>query len=311
MCPFCRASNVNQDRAWYDCSPGAGWRSTVWTHSTYLSHLLVGRLPIPSFFNPVRGIIGLRLENVMVDILHTLDLGISAHIVGSVMFVFACIRKAFGGNRHVEGATRIAAHLKEWYKRTNCHSRIKGKLTLQRLKADKAWAKLKAHGAATRALAPYALALLREFGDVDCPRWGYHDRLATAVCQLLKRFYDIVSSEGSFLNDRIKDELQTLSSQFVVLYCKLARWSLDRKLKIYKMAPKLHLFEHMISQTVQFGNPAYWWTYADEDLVGRLIRTAHTVHPNTIAESMLCKWVHCVFDDLCLDLDADTWSRHE
>ncbi|CAK0906141.1 unnamed protein product [Prorocentrum cordatum] len=38
-------------------------------------------------------LIGLRLENVMVDVLHTLDLGLTAVIVGSVMFTLACIRK--------------------------------------------------------------------------------------------------------------------------------------------------------------------------------------------------------------------------
>ena len=54
----------------------------------------------------------------------------------------------------------------EWYKKTGCHSRIKGKLTLLRLRSKKGWAKLKAHGAATRHLTAYALHLLTEFGDV-------------------------------------------------------------------------------------------------------------------------------------------------
>ena len=75
----------------------------------------------------------------------------------------------------------------EWYKNTSCHSRIKGKLTLLRLRSGKGWAKLKAHGAATRHLTAYALNLLTEFGDVGNASWGEHDTLAIGVCQLIGR----------------------------------------------------------------------------------------------------------------------------
>ena len=92
--------------------------------------------------------------------------------------------------------------------------------------------------------------------------------------------------------------------QLAVMYGKLACWSHSRNFRIWKMAPKLHLFEHLILQAVAHGHPACWWTYGDEDLVGRLIRIAHTVHPATIAESMLCTWAHCVFDEMLLDVDA-------
>ena len=308
MCPFCRASNIHRERAWYDVGPDAGWRDTIWTHELYLAHLALHGLPVPAFFQPRHGILGLRLENVMVDILHTLDLGMTAHVIGSVMFVFACLRKKFGGSTYEEGAKLLASYLKQWYLDTECHSRIKGVLTLARLRSEKGWAKLKAHGAATRHLTSFALHLLRKFANFDDPQWGYHDRLAVAACQLLYRFYEIVKTESLYMNSSMQEELETLGRQFTTIYCKLGVWSFSKKLKIWKLQPKLHLFEHLVLQSMQFGNPAYWWTYADEDLVGRLIRIGQTVHPSTIAESMLCKWAHCVFDELLLDLDVDTWS---
>ena len=308
MCPFCRASNVHRERAWYDVGPDAGWRETLWTHETFMAHLALHGLPVPAFFQPRHGIIGLRLENVMVDILHTLDLGMTAHAIGSVLFVFACLRKKFGGSTYEEGASRLASYLKQWYQQTGCHSRIKGVLTLARLRSDKGWAKLKAHGAATRHLTSFALHVLSQFADFDDPHWGLHDRLALAACQLLDRFYEIVKCESLYMSSAMQEELETLGTQFTSIYCRLSHWSFSQHLKIWKLAPKLHLFEHLVMQSMQFGNPAYWWTYADEDLVGRLIRIAHTVHPSTIAESMLCKWAHCVFDELLLDLDVDTWG---
>ena len=308
MCPFCRASNVVEARAWYHVGEHAAWRDTLWSHESYMAHLRSNNLPVPVFFMVGCGIIGLRLECVMVDILHTLDLGLLANVIGSVMFVLACIRKKLGGNTYEQAASRLSDHMTAWYKRVHCRCRIKGTLTLARLRGNKGWAKLKAHGAATRHLIGYALDLIAEFGDARDPLWGEHDRLATAVCQLLNRFYVIIGSESSRLSDGTKAELQLLGNQVVVCYAKLARFSHDRHYRIWKMAPKLHLFEHLILQSCEFGNPAYWWTYLDEDLVGRLIRIAHTVHPTTIAVSMLCKWVHCVFSEMVLDLDTDTYT---
>ena len=74
MCPFCRASDVREARLWYDVGPDTGWRDTVWTHRVCLAHLTHHDLPVPSFFG-AKGIVGFRLECVMVDILHTFDLG--------------------------------------------------------------------------------------------------------------------------------------------------------------------------------------------------------------------------------------------
>eukprot|EP00959_Pyramimonas_sp_CCMP1952_P292934 6126713-Pyramimonas_sp.AAC.1 len=81
---------------------------------------------------------------------------------------------------------------------------------------------------------------MAEFGDERDPFWGEHDRLATAVCQLLNRFYELIASESSRLNDARKAELQVLGNQLVVCYAKLARFGHDNRFKIWKMAPKLH-----------------------------------------------------------------------
>ena len=105
MCPFCRASNVHETRLWYEVGPDAAWRHTLWSHETYMAHLSFNLLPVPSFFLPGHGIIGLRLENAMVDILHTLDLGVTSSIVGSVMFVLACLRNS-----------SVAEHMRQGYK---------------------------------------------------------------------------------------------------------------------------------------------------------------------------------------------------
>ena len=62
----------------------------------------------------------------------------------------------------------------------------------------------------------------------------------------------------------------------------------------------MHLCLH---QAPVIGNPRYFWTYGDEDLIGQLVDIAKGVHPSTLALSVLFKWVICVFDDLLISLD--------
>ena len=50
-------------------------------------------------------VLGLRLECVMIDILHTVDLGIGAHKIGNVLFIFAIDRGVLGG-RTMKGKSR-------------------------------------------------------------------------------------------------------------------------------------------------------------------------------------------------------------
>ena len=81
------------------------------------------------------------------------------------------------------------------------------------------------------------------------------------------------------------------------MYSTLSRRALDAGLKLWKMNPKLHLWEHLTEhQAVKFGNPRYYSTYADEDLVGKMIEVAQSVHPKTLACNVIFKWLHICFD---------------
>ena len=89
------------------------------------------------------------------------------------------------------------------------------------------------------------------------------------------------------------------------MYSRLATMCFNRQLKWWKLSPKLHLFVHLCAHQILMGNPRYWWCYGDEDLVRIMIGIADSVHPRTLAISVLCKWLWCVFDDLLVNLDID------
>ena len=121
-----------------------------------------------------------------------------------------------------------------------------------------------------------------------------------------------------------------------VLFSQLAAEATTQKRKLWKMTPKLHLFLHLCEwQAPEYGNPKFYWAYADEDrrqiflhtqtkvsieettsylplsrnlfrrctyvghakdLVGHMIEVAETCHPRTMAGTALFKWLTFAFD---------------
>ena len=183
-----------------------------------------------------------------------------------------------------------------------------GPLTQERVRADGGWPKLRAKGANTRKLARYALHLMLEFGDVESLD-DFREApgaLATGVCQLLCELYDTLESECMFLSTAVRDRIPVLGNQLMGCYQQLTNMCFGAGQRRWKLSPKMHLFMHLcIYQAVYHGNPRYYTTYGDEDLVGILIGVASGVHPNTLAISVVTKWLHCVFDALLIDPDSD------
>jgi hypothetical protein len=242
----------------------------------------------------------------MIDSLHTVDQGIASHIVGSALWYVTVIRGKLGGGTQAAKVELLNKRLKQYYSQESCQkkSRLQGKLTVERLRNNKLWPKLKAKAASTRHLAAFALQLILEFSDVHDPHWGHHDTLATGVCQLLCRYYTLLDSESMFFSTEAKTGIHDLSNLMGNLYTQLSNIGFAFHVKLWKMSPKLYLFMHLcIDQSPIMGNPRSFYTYSDEDLIGQLIDIAKGVHPNTVAISVLFKWAVCVWSDLFLDID--------
>ena len=163
---------------------------------------------------------------------------------------------------------------------------------MDKIKAQGQWAKLKGKAAAIRHVVPYALHLMVQHGDGSTD-----DKLATAICELLVRFYYILNSQSMFLTATIKEELPKLGQRLAQYYQILSSNAIRANFQIWKMTPKLHLWLHLTMwQAIVHGNPRYWWTYSDEDLVGLMVEIAETCHPRTVAIIALFKWLQIAFD---------------
>ena len=290
MCPFCAASNTVAARSWTDFGPNAGWRCTRCTHEAFMRSRLAAGLAVPALFN----CIGFRLECIVADVLHCVDQGIGSHIIGNILWILIAIRAVHGGHNFAERVRLGNIHLKNWYKETKCKSRLQGPLTPERLRPTGDWPKLRAKAAQTRHMAAYALYMMGEFGQFhsvdDYTR--LHDELALGVCQLLVRFYELLNNSSQHFGDVAINEFHNIGNQLTSMYSQLATMAFNRGQRFWKLSPKFHQFIEMcLYQVVSMGNPRYYWCYGDEDLVRILIGISESVHPNTLASSVLCKWL--------------------
>ena len=80
MCWMCDASASGR-LAFSKMGPDAPWRETRHSHESYLARLEEDGSIIPVLFEKA---VGLRLECVCIDVLHTCDLGFTAHVVGNI-----------------------------------------------------------------------------------------------------------------------------------------------------------------------------------------------------------------------------------
>ena len=177
---MCKASSDISSLLCTNSGPDAGWRRTRISHSSYLAVLAATGCAAPVLMAIV---FGFRLECVMVDVLQKVDFGAASHIIGNVLWLRAVKRRISSGDTMKARVESLQQHLNEWYRPTKCTCRVQGQITVDTLRSDGLWPKLRAKAAATRHLAPFTLMIIEEQMD-----GSVHDREAVAVSKLLVVF---------------------------------------------------------------------------------------------------------------------------
>ena len=282
MCWLCEASGMADRLRYSNHALDAPWRATRRTHEKFLAGLAAKGKDVAPIFKHTKG---LRLECVMIDVLHTADLGVTAHILGNILWE-CVVAKVWGEATQDGNVAECMKAIEQFYKHNKTTSKLQGKLTVDRLRTTGGWPKLKSKAAAARHLVPFAVGLARL----------HLDERRLALCLLLERFYVILNHEGQFLSDHAKVELPRLGLRLCVLFSQLASEAAMSRQKLWKTSPKLHLFQHVCEwQSIESGNPRFYWCYADEDLVGQLIEVAEACHAKTMAVTTMYKWLTLVF----------------
>ena len=231
----------------------------------------------------------LQLEGIMVDTLHAIDLGVCAHLVGNILYEIQGEHPEWGG-RQEDRVAHIAGLLKKHYRDTKEKYQLDGELTLERIRKPGDWPAMRCKAAACRRMVPFALSLA-----IANNSGSPHDRARLGVVQLLDRFYRILDTEPMFPSTEARAELENISLTFMGLYEKLSREAFDAGLRLWKVTPKFHVFQHCLEHQ-SWLNPKLSWTYGDESLQGLIKEVARSCHPRTVSYMTTLKWVCKVWD---------------
>jgi hypothetical protein len=254
------------------------------THESYLNELQLAGKPIPALFE----IRTLRIEGVLGDAMHTLDLGVSSHLCGNIMFEI--METAGWGSTQEERAAKLNSHLKAYYKDTKERYKVDGRVTFRRVRKSGDWPKFLGKAASTRRLVNYCLKLATDFDS-----GSEHDELRKGAAQALVRVYEVMTVEPKFLSTAAQNELSRLSQAFMGIYTKLSNQAVAQHRRAWKMSPKFHLMQHILEHQTWM-NPRFTWVYADEDLQRILKEVATSCHPLNTPHMVLFKWALNTFD---------------
>ena len=105
-------------------------------------------------------------------------------------------------------------------------------------------------------------------------------------------FYEIcLKSDPDFLCETEFGRL-TAATDMMLHGCKiLARLNADASRARWKMRPKLHTMGHISQDANSSGrNPRSWWSFKDEENMGKLSRIASAVHAQKVCSRALERW---------------------
>ena len=216
MCFLCKAENEEGPLKWHNVGESAGWRSTLRTHSSWKEELRRDNLELPLLF---RLVVGLSLACVAIDVLHCVDAGVGAHIVGNIMML--CIkRNVWGGGTMDRNAECLDEELTRWHSKNKSKRTLQGEITVARLRSTSGYTKLKGKASAVRHISEFGLELAQKYLT--------HDKRLVAIITLLCRFYRILASEGLHMSADAKKSIPKIGNQICKVYHHLARGSANK-----------------------------------------------------------------------------------
>ncbi len=274
ICPWCKANNVEalddwaiawavQPSPWNDLSLGAAWRGTVWSSAQAWLREHGGLEQLhPLFLLPA-----VTIFTVCADVLHIVDLGVTHHLLGNLLFELVYIgRPSLGGDNPGERLDRLWMRIVAQYRHRRTPTQLSN-LTRSMLCHEKApWSYYplltnRVKAAESRHLVP---ALLDIWRDVRVPALVAYQKILTCL-ESLDRFCQILAStEYALPLGQQTDRMRSIDT-FLLNY----RWLKAQVGAAFRWheVPKLHYCIHIGIQT-HFGNPRWSWTYPDEDCMG-------------------------------------------
>lgn len=244
------------------CCPDIHADFSAWITGTFPFRLVFWRKDSSvdfSFRSPLLQF--LQVEHLMIDDLHTLDLGPAARLGGHVASEAVRIGVLYGNDVSEtgikQGCRMLSREFRTWRRGRTWTGLNKITVGLIGVSSNKSGGHLQCKANEARSFLPFALHLAHKLSPHLCEK-GPH--LVRAVKSLLDCYAMMREPHASFDSDRFGDSLdQCLESS---------------KSAGVKLLHKFHLMRHFRSLTKRAGNPSRFSAYADETKNNETIKLA-------------------------------------
>ena len=257
ICWLCRANRENMK----DFSPSAIWRKQRHTTASILKILKESGVALCVLFT----VPAFTISMIMIDLLHTLDLGVSQDILGN-LFHEALGTNVLEGRSKKDSCVSLLNKIKKHYREVNAPTRISN-LSVEMIKVCGKKPKLRTKGAETRHLVPFGVRLAEEM---------HTDDPSPKNLIILKMMRHLLTFYMSMNNDKFDaDTCGKAARQCCLAYAALSEAAVEKW--AWHVKPKWHLFIELAEfQAHESGNPKHFWAYKDEDFVGFIAEIAQS-----------------------------------
>ena len=251
-----------------------GWLVTIgtvvpWTVAPELSRLLGFHM----------------LYTIAIDLLHVFHLGIARDLLGTALKLLIRDKDFFPGRTIQLRMKSASLSVQRFAKDNGLQLRLKN-LSHKRLQWEQ-YPMLRCKGSDCMVYLAWLAWLVQQPGNERCPKlstclWASHGCV------------NIFHRGGIFLTSAEANEAHRLGMLYLNTYIFLAELALRENKKFYKIRPKLHLFHHIIldMQTRKsLRNPFNDSCWADEDMIGRMMRITSKTHVVTSALRSLQRYL--------------------
>ena len=231
-----------------------------------------------TFVSPLWAIEGLRIHHLTCDILHVLDLGVTARTSGEIckrMLEAQVYGNANTEAGRVQGLQALNRRLRRYYRAKDRKSRKRctrrpcyvNRIALKMLGLASAWSNrphLKVKGAESRDAFPhFASQAVRYKGQIQ------NGRCTAKAALALRRFYKLLTCSPT------RAFPEAACAQLIKTAEAARKWS---RLAGFHLLPKHHMLYHLAAQSKWHGNPATYSNFEDESMmqvVAAAIRATH------------------------------------
>ncbi len=252
VCWRCEANHTTVP--YWDTKPTARWMRKRCSQMRFFELVKENNAAI----SPLFSVPGFHIDYICIDVLHCLDLGVTQDIVGNIFF--ECLGTFALGRSRKEQMENLTLKLKDHYKRMKTTNRI-NVLTIEMVNKYKKHAKLRAKGAESRHVVPFAVEIATAMCALKSDK---HWKIVLDCVSALLEFY-LLLAVRPFPIDDAKAACEKCCSSRMTLSTEAEKANKP----VWRKKPKLHLFMELgIFQVEELGDPQSYWNYKDEDCVG-------------------------------------------